>query len=122
MHTFWVAILVVFAGQGGESAPVPSKEQRPAVCEATSPQPQRPLRSCALGRHSGRRPFASALNLTELDAYEVEDDDDVESRMIDLVLLGLCQADRLAGVLPCSSGSTGRLPDPNPDVPFRLRC
>jgi hypothetical protein len=122
MHTFWVAILVVFAVQGGRSAPVPSTERRPAVCEATSPQLQGPLRPCALGRHSGRRHFGSALNLTESDAYEVEDDDEVESRMIDSALIVLDLAWRLAWVRPCSAGRAGLLPDPTYHVLPCLRC
>jgi hypothetical protein len=60
--------------------------------------------------------------LTEPDAYEVEDDDDVTSRMIDLVFLALSQANWPAAVHPCSTGGADRLPDPTPQVPLHLRC
>jgi hypothetical protein len=59
--------------------------------------------------------------LAESDAYEVEDDD-VDSRMIDLDLLGLDLTGWLAWVCPCSAGRAGLLPDPSYQVPFRLRC
>jgi hypothetical protein len=62
------------------------------------------------------------LDLTDRDACEVEDDDEV--RAIHLDLLGSDPADWVAWRFAVSMGNHGRLPFPDStsDRPFHLRC